>query len=146
MEAFELLGKETTLTLHVEMKVPNAEQQVIQIIRESGLIDRVVISSFLPSVLKTIHELDKEVTTAYLFHHDESPIQTAHRLGCSGLHPLFASVTPDLVETSKREAFFVNPWTVNFEEEMRRLIGLGVDGIITDNPPLLIDLLRSEGG
>ena len=145
-EVFDLFGRETTLTLHIEMKVPNAERQVLRIIEEVGLMDRVVISSFLPSVLKTLHELDKNVITAYLFHHNESPILTAQRLGCSGLHPLFASVTRDLVDTARREGLFVNPWTVNFEEEMRRLIGLGVDGIITDDPPLLIALLRSKGG
>jgi glycerophosphoryl diester phosphodiesterase len=144
-EVFELLKSEMNLTLHVEIKTKNIEAKVVEVIREQNLIDRVVVSSFLPSVLETIHQLKADVTTAYLYHHDDTPILTAQRLGCSGLHPLFASVTEDLVRNAHRSALFVNPWTVDFEEEMHWLIALEVDGIITNNPPLLQNLLTKGG-
>jgi glycerophosphoryl diester phosphodiesterase len=35
----------------------------------------------------------------------------------------------------------VHVWTVNEEEDMRRLLDLGVDGIITDYPDRLLDVL-----
>jgi glycerophosphoryl diester phosphodiesterase len=35
-------------------------------------------------------------------------------------------------------------WTVNQKEQMERLLDLGVDGIITDRPELLLDLLRQR--
>jgi glycerophosphoryl diester phosphodiesterase len=35
----------------------------------------------------------------------------------------------------------VHVWTVNEEEDMQRLLDLGVDGIITDYPDRLLDVL-----
>jgi len=39
----------------------------------------------------------------------------------------------------------VLPWTVNARADMARLIDWGVDGIITDYPDVLRDLLRERG-
>jgi len=146
MEVLELTMVDKTLIFHVDIKSKDIEEQVLHIGQEMGLLDRVVISSFHPSVLKRIRQLNAEVTTAYLYSSDETAVRTAQKLGCMGLHPIFTSVTPELVKEAKSKGLFVNAWTVNFTEEMQRLIGLGVDGIITDNPPLLLELLRSDGG
>ena len=43
-----------------------------------------------------------------------------------------------------REGRPVNTWTVNAPVEMRRVIDLGVDGIITDRPDVLAAMLRGE--
>jgi glycerophosphoryl diester phosphodiesterase len=42
------------------------------------------------------------------------------------------------------EGFAVVPWTVNEPEAMRRLVRLGVDGLISDYPDLLLRVLREE--
>ena len=39
----------------------------------------------------------------------------------------------------------VQVWTVNEEEDMERLIDLGVDGIVTDHPVRLLNILRRRG-
>jgi glycerophosphoryl diester phosphodiesterase len=36
------------------------------------------------------------------------------------------------------------PWTVNERDEMERLIGLGVDGIITDYPDRLLEVVSNQ--
>jgi glycerophosphoryl diester phosphodiesterase len=36
-------------------------------------------------------------------------------------------------------------WTVDYEPEMIRLLELGVDGIMTDRPTLLKEVLRTRG-
>jgi glycerophosphoryl diester phosphodiesterase len=50
-------------------------------------------------------------------------------------------LTGELVEAAHRHHLEVHAWTINDEAAMRRIISLGVDGIITDYPDRLIALL-----
>ena len=51
-------------------------------------------------------------------------------------------ITPALVDAAHRRGVEVHVWTVNEVDEMRELLALGVDGIITDYPARLRDLLH----
>ena len=51
-------------------------------------------------------------------------------------------LTAELVSAAHRRGLEIHVWTVNEEASMRRLIALGVDGIMTDYPDKLIALLR----
>ena len=53
-------------------------------------------------------------------------------------------VTKRFVDFCKRENIKISVWTINSIEEMDYLIGLEVDGIITDKPKALINLLASR--
>ncbi len=50
-------------------------------------------------------------------------------------------VTPRFVETAHRLGVQVHVWTIDDRDEMTRLLDLGVDGIMTDRPQVLKDLL-----
>ena len=50
-------------------------------------------------------------------------------------------VTPETVAAAHRMGLEMHVWTVNEEAEMRSLLALGVDGIITDFPARLLKLL-----
>jgi glycerophosphoryl diester phosphodiesterase len=54
-------------------------------------------------------------------------------------------VTPDFVEQSHDHNIRVFVWTVNEEDEMKRLLDLGVDGILTDYPDRLLSLISALG-
>lgn len=54
-------------------------------------------------------------------------------------------VNPRFVERARRRGLPVQVWTVNRDEQMERLIETGVDGIMTDRPEDLIQLLRRRG-
>ncbi len=49
-----------------------------------------------------------------------------------------------LIFNAHRHNMAVHYWTINDEDEMRRLIELGCDGLITDYPELLLDILNEE--
>ena len=55
-------------------------------------------------------------------------------------------VNTTLIEAAHRKGIEVHPWTINDPDEMRRLIELGVDGIITDYPDRLKQVLGESRG
>ena len=53
-------------------------------------------------------------------------------------------VTPALIAHAHRFGTAVHVWTIDDEGEMERLLDLGVDGLVTDYPSRLANLLRSR--
>ena len=59
--------------------------------------------------------------------------------------PHYLDLDAKRVEEAHALGLSVVPWTVNEPDDMRRVLGLGVDGIITDRPDLLRSLLEASG-
>ena len=55
------------------------------------------------------------------------------------------AVTPGFVRAARKAGLRVDVWTINTEERMRRVLALGVDGIMTDRPDILARILGGEG-
>ncbi len=54
-------------------------------------------------------------------------------------------VTPHFVRAAHRLGLRVDVWTVDDEADMRRLLGWGVDGVMTDRPDVLARVLTGPG-
>lgn len=99
---------------------------------------RVNIQSFDFRVLKYMHEIHPEVTLAMLV---ETAVKYSEQLRELGFQPqiyspYFPELTKEIVTQLHQKGMKVIPWTVNTVEEMRNLLDMGVDGIITDYPNL----------
>lgn len=55
-------------------------------------------------------------------------------------------VTPELIAHARRHHIAVHVWTINEPSEMRGLLDLGVDGLVTDFPGRLVAVLRERRG
>ena len=53
-------------------------------------------------------------------------------------------ITPQLIAHAHAHDVQIHAWTINEEEEMTRLLDLGVDGLVTDLPARMRDLLRQR--
>ena len=51
-------------------------------------------------------------------------------------------VTPGFIRAAHERGLRVDVWTIDSEADMRRLLGHGVDGIMTDRPDVLAELLK----
>lgn len=116
-------------------------EAVVKIIQRNNLYHRVLVSSFNPLVLHQIKKRDKEIDTGLLFQfrlplYSRRPF-TAPLLKLQALHPEQHLVNERFVAYARQRGYLINCWTVNDADEMRRLIDLGVDAIITDYPDLL---------
>ncbi len=142
-------GLNKDMIINIEMKTESVETEgleakVVKIIQDNNLYDRVIVSSFNPYALKRVKDADSGIYIAFL--HKDSPPAALTRglLKPDALHPLYTIVTPEYMRWAKDEGYQVNVWTVDDPEEMRRLISLGVDSIITDTPDVLREILENK--
>jgi len=68
-----------------------------------------------------------------------------HASGAAVWSPHYRDVDARLVAEAHALGLVVVPWTVNEPAEMQRVLGLGVDGMISDRPDLLRSVLEAHG-
>lgn len=71
-----------------------------------------------------------------------------YRAGCVQVPPFYgkvAVITPSLLRAAHAYGLQVHAWTIDDPAEMRTLLDLGVDGIMTDDPAALRDVLVERG-
>ncbi len=59
-------------------------------------------------------------------------LEEAAAAGFRAVHPFVTSVDGELVERAHASGLAVNVWTVNAVEDLRAMVALGVDAVITD--------------
>jgi glycerophosphoryl diester phosphodiesterase len=60
--------------------------------------------------------------------------------------PKYELVTEALMKEARKEGMQVIPWTVNDSSDMKKLMDLGVDGIITDYPDICVKIATNYEG
>ncbi|WP_420643195.1 glycerophosphodiester phosphodiesterase family protein [Candidatus Leptofilum sp.] len=116
------------------------ELAILDLVNGRSLTDRVIIQSFDHRSLRTIREIDSEIRLAALTTGGEAKVDVYAAYKFDIWSPNKRDVTAELVAKAHNEGLVVIPWTVNETEDMQRLIGWGVDGIISDYPDRLLNL------
>ena len=134
-------------------------------IREAGVVDRVMIQSFDWRTLQMFQAAEPRIRTMYLtvqnrrFNNAADPAWTAGRMhrdypsvphmikaaGGAIWAPNLDNIDEQAVKAAQAQGLQVMPWTVNEPADMRRLLDWKVDGIITDYPDRLRDVMRERG-
>jgi glycerophosphoryl diester phosphodiesterase len=158
LDATEKAAKEKgrTVSYNIEIKSkpendgtkhPPIEEFVdlaMAVINAKGTTARTTIQSFDPRALQVMHRKYPAVITSLLIENNDkrSLDEQLQQLGFTPrvYSPHYSLVTPALMEQCRQKNIKVIPWTVNSIAEMQRLIGLKVDGIITDYPDLFLQL------
>ena len=139
-------AKEHDVIFYLEIKSGPAwgvEHAVVAALRDENASARVVILSFDPSALDSVHRLDSTMMTGLLFEHPSNDlVERTVRAGARQLVGRGDLLTPDVVDKAHRAGLQVVAWTINEAEQMQRLIAAGVDGMITDYPDRLLSVLR----
>lgn len=148
-EVIDLLDKK--MFINIEVKTlslrPIADVlAVAQIISKNNLYQRVLVSSFNPLVLYHLQKIDSNIARALLFENRFPLYLRAFNkvlLKLQALNPPANLTNEKFMQKAKKAGYLVNVWTVNELDEMFRVIKLGVDGIITDYPDRLRNILLS---
>jgi glycerophosphoryl diester phosphodiesterase len=146
-EVFETFGKR--IYMNVELKNYSTPYdmlvtKVAQIVKNHGLQESVLFSSFLPYNLRKARLLLPEVSRGLLILPSWIGFwgrTFGWRGDYAAIHPHVRYVNAELVNRIHTAGKRVNAWTVTAEADIQRMIGLGVDGVITDDPVLALRLL-----
>ena len=135
---------------NVEIKQadPPIVAQVVEVIRQLGAEHRVLLAAEDDTVMQEIRHLGGDIATSFCTGDVADFIGRVHTGNWEGYRPGGRAlqipprfndielVTKESVTAAHRCGLEVHVWTINDPDEMRRLLALGVDGIISDLPGL----------
>lgn len=145
------------LKFNIEIKQvePPIAQPLCDTLRAHGLTERTLVASFHPAALQAFRAACPEVATSMT----ESEIRPFFILNTVFLGGLFEPpgaafqvpeysgnlhvLTPRFVRGARGNNIAVHPWTIDDPADIQRFLDMGVDGIITDRPDVMLELLAS---
>jgi len=149
-EVLQAFGNQLLLNIELKSTSPRdngLEQAVLTLVKQHDLGSRVLLSSFNPFSLRRAKKIAPHVRAGLLYAPDLpiflSRAWLAPLFPHEARHPEHTMVDARYMAWARRHGYRVNVWTVDDPDEMRRLIDLGVDGIITNVPDVLRDILRA---
>ncbi len=148
--------------IDLDIKLPGREEEFVEALRERDLIDRAMISTMEMHTLKRVLELEPKLRRGWTFPKTRRDwtkrpwAKPALRAALAGMrlqlpglaaeklpkfdvfamwvyHPL---VSPRLAAICKRAGVELIAWTVDDEARMRKLVEMGVDGLVSNDPRL----------
>jgi len=151
----DLLGAWPDVRVNIDPKHDHAAEPLAPVLRKCEAVDRVCIGAFSDDRLERVRAILPGVCTSL------GPLSTL-QLGLAAqgeqvpdlpspcvqvpTHYLETEiVTPAFIEAGHRREMQVHVWTIDEADEMTRLLDLGVDGIMTDRPKVLRDVLERRG-
>lgn len=140
----------------VDLKADGLEELLVEVIERLSLHDRLIVGSFSDLRLARFNELSGGRVATSTGRTLSRLWVLASRAGRRGGGDASALQLPThvrgvrivderLVDVAHDAGLQVHVWTVNRKEEMSALLDIGVDGLVTDRPDHLKDLLVARG-
>ncbi|MBC8078723.1 MAG: glycerophosphodiester phosphodiesterase [Gorillibacterium sp.] len=138
-EVLEYLAP-TSLELNIELKngiilYEGMEEKVIRLVKEYAMENRIVFSSFNHYTLVKLARLAPDIERGILYGEGlYEPWKYATSIKAAALHAHYFAVHPEIVAGAHAAGVKIRPWTVNEDADIRRMIAMGVDAVITNYP------------
>jgi len=141
------------MNIEIKQSEPSIVQPLCEMIRDHDMTERVLIASFDQDTVRAFRDACPEVATTA----GEDEVYLLYGLSFVYLGNLYSPsaeavqvpeqrgsiyvLIPRFVKAAQGRNMDVHVWTVNELDDMQRMLDAGVDGIITDYPDRLLDLL-----
>ncbi len=143
----------------LELKQPGLEAPLVEFIEKRNLWDRVMVGGYEDAWLKEVRRLARGRVATSSPRHETLLFWLFSRVGIGFpikadalqvpvIHNNLTVVDRRFVTAAHRAGKQVHVWTVDEPSEMHRLLDLGVDGLMSDTPDVLLEVLakRAAGG
>lgn len=144
---------EMRLNIEPKQEEPSIVEPLCRLIRQHQMADKLIVGSFSAALLEQFRRACPEVATSasptevrqFIAMQQAGPI-ASYRPAMRALQvpehvALYGGLNRSFIEAAHSHNLEVHAWTVNERQDMRRLIEMGVDGIMTDYPDRLMQLL-----
>lgn len=149
-ETIEALPKNAFINIEIKSSAVTGsalEQKVSAVINSHSLYGRVIVSSFNPFSLVRIKKMNRRIPVGMLYLPILPVLPRFNLLNLikpEALHPHYKKVNAAYMAQARFQSYRVNVWTVNTLAEMKKMLDMGVDGIITNRPDILDQLLQGK--
>ena len=148
-EVLDLI-KPSNMLLNIELKTgiywySNLEEKTMELVKEAGMEDRVIYSSFNHYSIKKILELDSHAECAFLYSDVILNVDKyAKNAGVCGLHPaVYHLKMAEFLKEYQESGLKVRVWTVNKKEDMEKFIKADLEAVITNYPDKALEIRKS---
>jgi glycerophosphoryl diester phosphodiesterase len=121
--------------------------RLVYILKEHGMIDSTIIQSFDVRGLKHIRNLNPNIQTSYITEEEdevEAAFDVCIQNGFNIVSPHYSSINKEIVDKFHKASIKVIPWNINKTSDLRRMLEIEVDEIITDYPVLFQEYLSTS--
>ena len=149
--------RDTRFIIEMKSNALDLARATVEVVRGAGAVDRVCLGSFGTRVLRAARALAPEVATSAareevrwalyrswvrwpMSRAAYGSYQVPERAGATRV------VSPRFVDAAHRAGLVVQVWTVDDPDDVRRLLGWGVDAIISDRPDVVVPTVREVLG
>ncbi|HEV3227071.1 MAG TPA: glycerophosphodiester phosphodiesterase [Acidimicrobiales bacterium] len=152
----DLLGAWPDVRVNVDPKHDSAVEALAEVLRRCNAVDRVCIGAFSDHRLARMRSLVGPRLCTSLGPRNIAKLRTASYRVPVGRLPAPCAQVPTaargitivdarFLTAARARDVRVHVWTIDDRDEMVRLLDLGVDGIMTDRPAMLREVLESRG-
>ena len=151
------LARPTSVSVLPEIKLdlaraayPDVERRIVALLRAHGFVGRATVQSFDDATLRRVRALEPTLRTMLLVNRvraatyassPSDPVRWALDLEATDLGVDFRLVDAALVAAARAAGVRLAAWTVNGDDELRRMGALGVDLVMSDRPDRARQLL-----
>jgi len=133
-EFLDLMGP-SGLELRIELKEVGFEEEVVQQIRERGLADRTVLTSFLPAAIQTVKSCDRSIRTGLITSRFSQVRYEVIRPDIDAVDFGVAwEFSREMYQRAKSDGLTLDVWTIDDPEQFRSIAELAPDYVTTNFP------------
>lgn len=147
VEVLELVYGKVDLYLEIKGRNPGIEERVMDLLIDYDMIDSTTLMSFSRDQLRRVKELEPIIQTMLLvpvFFGSLNDVLALDYIDSYGLRFDMMKANPEYITMIHNKGKRVYGWTINRRADIKQAVAYDVDGIITDDPLLALELVYEK--